>query len=112
MGLEFCPNCGKALTPSKVDGKLSLVCRKCGYKKHSAEEKVLFKQTKSSPQSRDSVVLVEPSNSPLPTTLDVVCPQCGHNEAKWWTIQTRSADEPMTQFFRCVRCGHTWREYA
>lgn len=24
--------------------------------------------------------------------------------------QTRSADEPMTTFYRCLECGHTWKE--
>jgi len=27
-------------------------------------------------------------------------------------IQTRAADEPPTRFYRCTKCGHTWREYA
>ncbi|MEM3032488.1 MAG: transcription factor S, partial [Nitrososphaerota archaeon] len=62
--------------------------------------------------AREVVIPGDTSNSPLPTTHDVECPQCGNNEAKWWTVQTRSADEPMTQFFRCTKCGHTWREYA
>jgi DNA-directed RNA polymerase subunit M len=26
-------------------------------------------------------------------------------------VQTRRADESATQFFRCTKCGHTWREY-
>ncbi|MEM2052134.1 MAG: transcription factor S [Candidatus Caldarchaeum sp.] len=110
--MEFCPNCGKTLSPSKSGAKVILVCKKCGYKKQMVEEKVVIKQVRSSSASRNAVTLVEQTDSPLPTTFDVICPTCGHNEAKWWTVQTRSADEPMTQFFRCVKCGHTWREYA
>ncbi|MCW3991867.1 MAG: hypothetical protein NWE79_04105 [Candidatus Bathyarchaeota archaeon] len=26
-------------------------------------------------------------------------------------VQTRSADESPAQFYRCIECGHTWREY-
>ncbi|MCK4973458.1 MAG: transcription factor S, partial [Candidatus Heimdallarchaeota archaeon] len=28
-----------------------------------------------------------------------------------WMVQTRSADESPTRFFRCTACGETWREY-
>jgi hypothetical protein len=27
-------------------------------------------------------------------------------------LQTRSADEATTQFYRCTKCGHTWRNYS
>jgi transcription factor S len=47
----------------------------------------------------------------LPTT-KIECPKCGHNEAFWWFLQTRSGDEPPTQFYRCVKCNHTWRSYS
>jgi DNA-directed RNA polymerase subunit M len=39
------------------------------------------------------------------------CPKCKHGLAYWWTIQTRAADEPETQFYRCVKCSYTWRKY-
>ncbi|BAJ50278.1 DNA-directed RNA polymerase subunit M [Candidatus Caldarchaeum subterraneum] len=110
--MEFCPKCGKTLTPSRVGGKAMLVCKRCGYQKPLEGEKVVIKLEKENTVSKNVAAIVEAEEAPLPTTSDVVCPQCGHNEAKWWTVQTRSADEPMTQFFRCVKCGHTWREYA
>ncbi len=47
----------------------------------------------------------------MPTT-NVECPKCGNNEAFWWFLQTRGGDEPTTQFYRCKKCEHTWREYA
>ncbi|MCS7110329.1 MAG: transcription factor S [Candidatus Caldarchaeum sp.] len=110
--MEFCPVCGKALAPVKSSGKVVLTCRKCGYKKPLVGEKIVVKQEKPNVSGRNVAAIVESEESPLPKTSDVICPACGHNEAKWWTVQTRSADEPMTQFFRCVKCGHTWREYA
>jgi DNA-directed RNA polymerase subunit M len=45
-------------------------------------------------------------------TVNEECDKCGHTEAYWWTEQTRSSDEPETQFFRCTKCKHTWREYS
>lgn len=46
-----------------------------------------------------------------PTADDVVCDDCGNEEA-WYTIkQTGSADEPPTRFFKCTECGNRWRDY-
>ena len=41
---------------------------------------------------------------------DTRCPACSHGVAYFYEVQTRSADEPATLFFRCVECGHQWRE--
>ncbi|VEN57737.1 unnamed protein product, partial [Callosobruchus maculatus] len=40
------------------------------------------------------------------------CPQCGHDKAYFMQLQTRSADEPMTTFYRCCNkdCNHNWRD--
>lgn len=38
------------------------------------------------------------------------CPKCHGFKAKYYEKQTRSADEPMTVFARCVLCGHRWRK--
>ena len=46
------------------------------------------------------------------STIKIDCEKCGNNEAVWWMLQTRSADEPTTQFYRCTKCRHTWRNYA
>lgn len=46
---------------------------------------------------------------PLPITDTEGCPKCGNIQAHWWIVQTDSADEPSTQFFRCTTCNHTWR---
>ncbi|KAJ4517652.1 RNA polymerase III C11 subunit [Exophiala dermatitidis] len=41
------------------------------------------------------------------------CPneKCDSNKAYFYQLQTRSADEPPTSFFKCVECGKQWREY-
>jgi DNA-directed RNA polymerase subunit M len=45
-------------------------------------------------------------------TITIQCPTCDNNTAVWWMLQTRSADEATTQFFRCTKCNHTWRNYS
>ena len=43
---------------------------------------------------------------------DAVCPRCEHGRAFFMQIQTRSADEPMTTFYKCCKpaCGHRWKD--
>ena len=41
---------------------------------------------------------------------DAPCPDCGHGKAYYMQIQIRSADEPMTTFYKCVKCGKTWND--
>lgn len=40
------------------------------------------------------------------------CPKCSHPRAYFMQIQTRSADEPMTTFYKCCNpeCSHRWRD--
>jgi len=61
--------------------------------------------------SPSDIRVVESDNVPAPdpVTDKVECPKCGNTQAFWWITQTDSADEPSTQFFRCTKCSHTWR---
>ena len=45
-------------------------------------------------------------------TTEVKCPKCGYHEAHFKEMQTRSADEPATLFFKCAskQCGFQWKE--
>ena len=38
------------------------------------------------------------------------CRKCNGNKTTNYQMQTRSADEPMTVFITCLKCGHKWRE--
>lgn len=39
----------------------------------------------------------------------VICGKCKKNKISYYEKQIRSADEPMTAFFRCISCGHRWK---
>ena len=41
---------------------------------------------------------------------DANCPKCTNRRAYYQQLQIRSADEPMTTFYKCTECGHRWRE--
>jgi DNA-directed RNA polymerase III subunit RPC11 len=43
---------------------------------------------------------------------DAQCPvtSCSSTRAYFMQIQIRSADEPMTTFYKCEKCNHQWKE--
>ncbi len=101
--MKFCKKCGSIMILK--DGRF--VCRKCGYEE-KAEEKEFVIESK---RNDNDIPVIEEKVETLPKT-KVVCPYCGNTEAYWWIRQMRAADEPETRFYRCTKCGKTWREYA
>lgn len=37
------------------------------------------------------------------------CGRCRQRRTKYYQLQTRSADEPMTTFVTCINCGNRWK---
>ncbi len=106
----FCPNCDILMRPKKKDGKVEYVCPKCGYKSNNnTVNKKLGEKIKRNPL--DEIPVFEQENIMLPV-VQKICPKCEHNEAYFWSRQTRSSDEPETRFYCCTKCKHTWREYS
>ena len=38
------------------------------------------------------------------------CRKCGSRSTSYYEVQTRSADEPMTQFITCLNCNNRWKQ--
>ena len=38
------------------------------------------------------------------------CRKCGSRKCSYYELQTRSADEPMTQFINCLNCNNRWKQ--
>ncbi len=106
MVMKFCPKCGNLMKPKVVNGKRVMVCERCG---HIVEEVASARVKLVLEHVKDRAYIAERVEN-LPK-VKALCPRCGHNEAYFWVQQTRAADEPPTRFYRCVKCGYTWREY-
>jgi DNA-directed RNA polymerase subunit M len=93
-----------------------LACPKCGYAKQSTEKRVGLKVRKTiqQPKRQQSVTVISEEDQKMTTmpTIKVECPKCGNNLVFVWQVQTRGGDEASTQFMRCTRCSHTFREYT
>ena len=113
--MKFCPKCGSylRLKELKKGGAVEYVyaCSKCGYTEGYKAGKV----TERVEEQQNAVKIVGPKEEKLKElpTMEITCPKCGNGTAFWWLLQTRSGDEPATQFYRCTNteCNHTWRSY-
>ena len=102
--MKFCDKCGGLLLPSKT--KKRLICSSCG---RAFNEKGTF-VLKEKVDSNHDVEVVDKTVETNPKIKEK-CPKCNHDTAYFWVLQTRSADEGETRFFKCTKCGHQWREY-
>lgn len=103
--MKFCPKCEIRL---KKSGS-GLVCPKCNHSEGDVDSPKNIIEEKE--VSEFNVLESTDGTEALPT-IKIDCEKCGHAEAVWWMLQTRSADEPTTQFYRCTACSYTWRNYA
>ena len=113
--MHFCPNCGTRLTlkPKKRGRKVNLLfsCLKCGYEKQVAPSMVTIpKILEHSPKKRIAMIGKKEQKLRTLPTVRIKCPRCGNNLAYAWQVQTRGSDQSSTQFFRCTKCNHTFRE--
>lgn len=101
------------MTPRKVNGMTVLRCvnTKCGYEEGSVEQVSLKSTVKHAPREKTLVIEDDMDVKNLQKIKGIICPNCRNDEAYFWILQTRSADEPATRFYRCTKCNKVWREY-
>ena len=82
-------------------------CRLCPYKYAVNETVVHHVQLK---KKQTELVLSNDGESELGDRVEATCPKCGHDQAFFTQMQTRSADEASTIIYKCCKCMHKWRE--
>lgn len=107
--ITYCPTCANMLLVELTDytKELRYYCQTCPYvylidKKITKKAPLVKKQV-------DDVLGGEDAWKNVAQT-EANCPKCSHHKAYFMEIQTRSADEPATQFFKCTACAHRWKE--
>jgi len=115
----FCPRCANLLlvelthAPGTVDergnaeARARFYCQVCPYGyvvEDKYEEYVPLKR-----KVVDDVLGGEEAWRNVDQT-GAVCPKCSHGKAYFFQVQIRSGDEPMSVFYKCVKCEHRWRE--
>ena len=108
--MQFCPTCGNILL---IDGSKQhshvnrLFCRTCPY--HIQVNKMIKRRISFAKDTVDDVIF-EKGGEDTQATTEARCERCGHKKAFFKQMQTRSADEPPTEFYKCVKCGFQWKE--
>ncbi|KAG4106694.1 putative Rpc11-DNA-directed RNA polymerase III subunit C11 [Neocallimastix lanati (nom. inval.)] len=104
----FCPSCGNMLLLQiNVQGIQEFYCQTCPY-----VFPIIRPQTQVTHFKRKEVddVLGGAKAWENVDSTEATCPKCENGKAFFMQIQTRSADEPMTIFYKCTECGFQWRE--
>lgn len=104
--MRFCPEC-KTKLKRTVSG---MQCPDCSYAEDGSPEPARARREGRGAEELN--VFADGEGDAALPTIKKECEKCGNGEAVWWMLQTRSADEPTTQFFRCTKCRHTWRDYS
>ena len=103
----FCQKCGGLMLPRKEQKKS--VCSSCG---HSDSHTNISLKLSEKGNEKKEIEVVEKNEAEMLPKLKAECGKCKNDEAYYWHIQTRAADEPETRFNKCTKCGHTWRSYG
>ena len=101
--MDFCPKCGSIILIQEKKA----VCAKCGFQ---PKGKVTI-QSSEKIQSGKGVAVVSERETTTYPIIEINCRKCKNNDAYFWSLQTRAADESETKFYRCTKCDYTWRDY-
>ncbi|KAJ1673938.1 RNA polymerase III C11 subunit, partial [Spiromyces aspiralis] len=99
--MVFCPFCCNLLLiqpRATNEGEYAFVCQTCPYL--CPASRVPPKINRLKPKEVDDI-FGGPEAWQNADSTKAVCPKCGHDRAYYMQLQIRSADEPMTMFYRC-----------
>ncbi|KAK8810695.1 hypothetical protein WA158_007270 [Blastocystis sp. Blastoise] len=105
--MYFCPNCGCLLLVESDTGSLRFFCSCCPYVAEVMQP--VSQKVKLPHKEVEDVLGGSEAWKDCPQT-EITCPYCENNRAYYMQIQIRSADEPMTSFYKCTKCDKTWND--
>ncbi|GFO44844.1 DNA-directed RNA polymerase subunit [Plakobranchus ocellatus] len=107
--LTFCPVCANVLVVEEGPQSMRFACNTCPYVQNISRK--ISHKVYPKLKEVDDVLGGAAAWENVDST-EVTCPKCEHKRAYFMQIQTRSADEPMTTFYKCcnMACSHRWRD--
>lgn len=113
--LTFCPNCTNMLKLSRgMDERgmefMKFECNTCPYQFPIKGNFQVYDRKMMERKQVDDVLGGEGAWDNVDQTTVNCEGNCGNDKAYFYQLQIRSADEPMTSFYKCTNCGTQWRE--
>ena len=114
--MEFCPNCNTKMIPLKKKQvktvTLIMLCPKCGNEKTFTRPNTFITKVRIYP--RENLVILGKKEQKYRRTpkFKVYCPKCGNDRAYGWVVHLGSLEQSSTQFYRCTKCNHTFRDIS
>ncbi|GMH43060.1 hypothetical protein BSKO_10982 [Bryopsis sp. KO-2023] len=105
----FCATCGNLLMARQdIGNAVRYVCQTCPY--IYSVDREMSKKVTVARKEVDDVLGGEDTWRTAQRSENSSCPNCGHYESYFFEMQTRSADEPMSIFHKCLKCSSHWKE--
>lgn len=114
--MQFCEKCDSLLQPKKVPGRetTALFCIECNEFNDQEINNIKIAEDREDDPEKGKMLIVDEDDGRTVgrPSGQIFCPRCDSiQEVEYWEIQTRSADESPTRFFKCLTCKKQWREY-
>ena len=112
--MDYCPKCGKRMILLKKKNArtvtLILSCPECRYEKQATRPHWTIKPINSN--RRENLIILGKKEQKLRATPTIIrhCPKCKNNKAYAWLVHLGRLEQSSIQFFRCTKCGQTFRE--
>lgn len=87
--------------------RLRFYCQTCPYLQPIEDQQRVAKRVALTRKKADDILGGDKAWENVDQT-DATCPDCGNKRAYYMQIQIRSADEPMTIFYKCTACKKMW----
>ena len=114
LKMWFCPLDGTLLqiiNSSSHDASSAHIfaCPTCPYSQPITQPQIQRTYSSTTRKKVDDILGGDKAWENVDRTM-AVCPQCSFGEAYFMQMQIRSADEPMSVFYKCVKCSHQWND--